>query len=943
HRPGEFDGTGYTIQLLNGNASALTLSSALVDALPGNVFVAAIPNVVKTCTGAVTAVAGATSITYANGASIPAGGCSISVDVTATDQDGNPLTLWAENGYPYYPLPSFATFVDHGDGTGTFTFDPAQAGPGDHPIMLLARDDGDGQGERRQLTGDYTFIVSIHRDNFAPTLRGEANRVAVVGRTLEVPILASDYEQGELQFELQGLPAGATLVDTAVYGRKLLRWTPTAADVGTYTASVTVRDDGAGWLHLVRDAHTAFAITVLAANSTPTLPLLDNQTVAEGQTLQIDFAALAADPDGHTLSYEIDAGSLPDGAALDRGTGQFSWTPRYDQAGTYPEIVVRVSDGDAEVVRKFSITVTDVNRPPRIVPIPLQFGREGYLVEFAVQGGDPDDYDQLTWSVLNTDLPPESYYLNVSKGLFRLTPDYDQQGMHTITFQVQDASGATDTLDVLLFIDDVNRAPIVKNSNHQVKLGQTLAFTIQAADPDEAAILKYSATGLPEGATVDRDTGRFEWTPTAGQLGEHVVRLHVADGTDVTSESIVLSATLSPILPGITVVRSPSWAVDPNTPVKLQVLTNGYADIAPDSVHVYVDGVEYALDEDGFATVTASSIPGKMVITAVATDADGWQGTMQGVIEVLNPYDNRAPELVLQQQAAQGPLRVPTQVWGSVGDSNLDSWTLAIARLGSESFLTLAAGDSPVDSQALATLDPAAFPAGFYRLRLSAEDIGNRTNAVETIIEIAAADTSDVYRQVATDLTVELWGGTAYSLAVPINRYYDSAAKDIPGSAGYGWQLSIRDVNLQLNVPETGRERYGVYSSLRDRSELYLTTPAGDRIKFEFAPQIVFEAPAVTYYRPAWQTADPNVDFTLDSVDALLLRSGNSFYLVESGVPYHPANPQLEGSDYVLTGADGTQYHIDSALGIVRQVTPGGAAVHVSTSGLIADDGSYVD
>lgn len=74
-----------TIVFENDNDQAITLSSAFVDTLPtapGNIVVAATPNVVKTCSGSVTAVAGAGTVTYANGASIPAGGCTISVDVT---------------------------------------------------------------------------------------------------------------------------------------------------------------------------------------------------------------------------------------------------------------------------------------------------------------------------------------------------------------------------------------------------------------------------------------------------------------------------------------------------------------------------------------------------------------------------------------------------------------------------------------------------------------------------------------------------------------------------------------------------------------------------------------------------------------------------------------------------------------------------------------------
>ncbi|HYD62083.1 MAG TPA: SdrD B-like domain-containing protein [Noviherbaspirillum sp.] len=76
-----------TIVLGNSNSSATTLTSNLVDTLPtspGPIVVAATPNVVKTCPGTVTATAGSGTVTYANGSQIPAGGCTISVDVTGT-------------------------------------------------------------------------------------------------------------------------------------------------------------------------------------------------------------------------------------------------------------------------------------------------------------------------------------------------------------------------------------------------------------------------------------------------------------------------------------------------------------------------------------------------------------------------------------------------------------------------------------------------------------------------------------------------------------------------------------------------------------------------------------------------------------------------------------------------------------------------------------------
>ena len=76
-----------TIFLGNTNATAAVLSSAFVDTLPiapGHITLATPANRVTTCPGAVTADAGAASVSYASGAQLPAGGCTISVNVTGS-------------------------------------------------------------------------------------------------------------------------------------------------------------------------------------------------------------------------------------------------------------------------------------------------------------------------------------------------------------------------------------------------------------------------------------------------------------------------------------------------------------------------------------------------------------------------------------------------------------------------------------------------------------------------------------------------------------------------------------------------------------------------------------------------------------------------------------------------------------------------------------------
>lgn len=76
-----------TIVLGNSNATPATLTSSFVDTLPTSPapIVVATPNGLGgTCPGGVTATAGSGTVTYANGATIPVGGCTIIVGVTGS-------------------------------------------------------------------------------------------------------------------------------------------------------------------------------------------------------------------------------------------------------------------------------------------------------------------------------------------------------------------------------------------------------------------------------------------------------------------------------------------------------------------------------------------------------------------------------------------------------------------------------------------------------------------------------------------------------------------------------------------------------------------------------------------------------------------------------------------------------------------------------------------
>ena len=72
----------------------------------------------------------------------------------------------------------------------------------------------------------------------------------------------------------------------------------------------------------------------------------------------LSFTVAATDPYDDSLIYS--ASNLPEGASFDPDTQTFSWTPRYDQAGSYT-VHFEVSDGQLTDFEDVAITVVQLN------------------------------------------------------------------------------------------------------------------------------------------------------------------------------------------------------------------------------------------------------------------------------------------------------------------------------------------------------------------------------------------------------------------------------------------------------------------------------------------------------------------------------------------------------------------------------------------------------
>jgi len=211
----------------------------------------------------------------------------------------------------------------------------------------------------------------------------------------------------------------------------------------------------------------------------PVLDPISDKSIDEGQTLS--FMINAADPDGDTLKYST--GGLPDGAVFDSASRTFTWTPDYDQSGSYQDIHFEVNDGELTDWENITIRVNNVNRAPILGSIGSRSVDEGSTLTFTISAVDPDG-DTLTYSAKNL---PDDAVFDPATHTFSWMPDYDQSGSYPdVRFTVSDGELA-DQENITITVNNINRAPVISGLIDQsgiVNLPWSYNISSCISDPD---------------------------------------------------------------------------------------------------------------------------------------------------------------------------------------------------------------------------------------------------------------------------------------------------------------------------------------------------------------------------------------------------------------------------------------------------------------------------
>ena len=480
----------------------------------------------------------------------------------------------------------------------------------------------------------------------------------------------------------------------------------------------------------------------------------------------------ALDTDGTLFFWELlqaPAGLVLEQAALveSGATGYANratlrWTPQAtDRADT--QVLVRVIDSRGGLaVKRLTLAVAGANHLPEIDPIQTITLAEGATLTLPILAADADG-DTVT--VMLRQLPPGARY-DAASGVLSWTPAYDQAGAYNgITIEASDGKHSVRRSFDLIVTQGVAR-PILPTLPTQVlREGERFALQLPGdvpgglSQPDGSTVtLAWTAPWLPGGATLDTETGWFDWTPGFAQAGTQRVPItlmatyrfpgQAAPVVTAISRELVLdvrNANGAPVFDPVETwqvlegqaLRISLFAFDPDNPgflPKLRLNGDGQASDAegtPASVSYQVLGLPAgaSFDADTLELVWTPGYAqaGVYQVTVIATDDGDGTGTPRSttlVLPIVVNNANRAPSIgeITSATVQRGAvLSIPF----SAVDADGNPLTITIDGLPSFASVTQSSAAGGSSASGVIRFAPGAGHRGDYTITVIAQDNGD--------------------------------------------------------------------------------------------------------------------------------------------------------------------------------------------------------------------------
>ena len=763
---------------------------------------------------------------------------------SATDPEGDDVTRWSLSG------------SDGGDfeisATGVLAFrdvpdydKPADSNrDNEYLVTVRAHDAGNRYGSL-----DVTVTVTDVNEE-APVVTGSDNRTVSENTTSVIyTYRATDADLGDtITWSTSG--ADGHLFEMSEQGALSFREAPDYenprdSDRNNEYQLEVVATDSEG---LTGEQMVTIAVTEV--NEGPEITGTDTYTIQEFHQNLVNATYSATDPEGDSISSWRLSGS--DGGDFTiNDTSELTGRNTADLSFRYPPDVDRPADSNRDneylvTIRAYdsrgrygsydvTVTVTAANEPPVITGSDARTFQEngtGTIHTYRATDPEGDDFDWIAPG--GTD----GHLFDISdRGAltFRTPPDFDIEGDanrdndYQVTVQARDDSFNTGTFDVTVTVTDVNEGPEVSGretitvqeyTDPTQDPGLQTLETYSARDPEGSAISRWSLSGSDGGDFSINERGEltFRYAPDydrpvdSNRDNEYLVSVRAYDVTNRYGSLDVTVTVRGENEADPVVTGSQSLSFRENTAVATRLYTYRATDADRDTTIVWSvrgqDGGDFDIDsDDGVLTFKEepdyeipddSDTNNEYLVTVVATDDEGREGTLDVTVTVTEvpegpeimahlgqtefTYDENV-DRVVATFTARDPEEPTSGIarWSLAGSDAGDLTITDTSQQTGQNTAQLTFRNTPdYESPADSNRD------NEYLVTIRAYDQGNRYGSLD--VKIAVMDENEGAPVVTGSQTLSFRENTTIT-----TRLYTYRASDMDRGAMFTWSLEGDD------------------------------------------------------------------------------------------------------------------------------------------------------
>ena len=348
------------------------------------------------------------------------------------------------------------------------------------------------------------FTITVKNVNDEPVITSTPTLNAEAGVLYNYTLTAIDGDNDKLRFSLPKGPPNMT-IDA---GTGLITWMP--CERGDFNVTVAVSD---GTVTVEQ------SFTVKVPNKAPRITSSPQLNATTG--VKYTYTVTADDDNLDALTYSLT--SKIAGMDIGASTGTISWTPEY--ANDY-DVVVVVSDGKATAMQEFTVKVSQGNRVPKFISVPVKTATVGLPYEYQARAMD-EDADNVAFSL---EEPPAG--MAIDTGKISWTPSV--AGNFTVKIMASDGNGGEKLQEFVISVKDKVKPKVLilqPSLNQKVKGKFTVSGTAVKGTLEVASVQVRIDGGDWTDAAGDY-TWQYSLETTKLKNGKHSLEARAFDGKD---------------------------------------------------------------------------------------------------------------------------------------------------------------------------------------------------------------------------------------------------------------------------------------------------------------------------------------------------------------------------------------------------------------------------